>query len=733
MKMKMKKVLKKVKRFRPLIIILPIVALAVFLYFYIFKDLPNPHKLQNYNSVPLTTHILDRNGKILYEIFKDQNRTPVKLYEIPESVREATISIEDKNYYSHKGISIFSGILRALKENVVKGNLQGGSTITQQLVKGALLSPERTIRRKVREIVLALWTETVYSKDQILEMYLNQVAYGGNSYGIQEASKTYFGKDASKLTLTEAALLAGLPQAPSDYSPFVNPEFAVDRRNDVLLKMKEQEYISEEEYKKAVKTPLKVISPKTTIYAPHFVFNVKKKLEDMYGTQVVEEGGLKVTTTLDLDLQKEAEKILKESIEKQKHLRVSNGAVLATRPPTGEIIIMVGSADYFAQPYGAFNVTTALRQPGSSIKPLNYAVGIDRKIVTAASVFLDDTTCFPGPKRYCPQNYDGKFHGPVQLRFALANSYNIPAVKMLELNGVEEFIASAEAFGLTSFKEKSRYGLSLTLGAGEVRMTEMAQAFSSLANRGISKPLTDILKIEDKTGKVLYEFNDPNYVKDIKKEVRSPNSLLIDGKQVISPETAFIISHILSDNNARAATFGAGGNLVIPRKTVAVKTGTTDDKKDNLTMGYTANFLVNVWVGNNDGTPMNPAVESGSSGAAPIWNGVMKKLLENQPDVRLVRPRNVVDRYVCIDTGSSSTKNESPDPNVPADASRCSTRFEYLIKGTEGIGQAELTRQTIPVNRDTQKMTKPDDPAHEMKEMTVIKTRDGLYCVDCAH
>jgi membrane peptidoglycan carboxypeptidase len=267
-------------------------------------------------------------------------------------------------------------------------------------------------------------------------MYLNQVPYGGNSYGIQSAAKTYFGKDAKNLDLPEAALLAGLPQAPSVYSPFVNPQYAVDRRNEVLLQMKDQKYITDSQYQAAKKTPLKVTSPATTINAPHFVFKVKKELEDMFGPELVEEGGLKVTTTLDLDFQKQAEKILKDSIEKQKHLNVNNGAVLITRPPTGEIVTMVGSVDYFAQPYGAFNVTTALRQPGSSIKPLNYAVGIDQKIVTPATVFFDQDTCFPGGqgKKYCPVNYDGKYHGPVQLRFALANSYNVPAVRMLELN-----------------------------------------------------------------------------------------------------------------------------------------------------------------------------------------------------------------------------------------------------------------------------------------------------------
>jgi 1A family penicillin-binding protein len=717
------------------IIVIPLlfVVIAVSSYFFIFKDLPSPHSLQNYKVIPIASQIYDRNGKLLYEIYKDEKRTAVKLDTLPKYVSQATIAIEDKDFYSHGGVSIVSGVLRAVKEDLSKKKLQGGSTLTQQLVKNALLNQDRTIRRKLREIVLAIWTEQVFKKNQILEMYLNQVSYGGEAFGIQEASRTYYGKDAKDLTLAEAALLAGLPQAPSLYSPFVDPEAAIQRRNLVLKNMRDvkEHYITNEQYEKAVKEPLHVIKPKTEIKAPHFVFYIKQQLEKMYGAQMVEEGGLKVTTTLDLDYQEEAEKIVKDKVEAMKNLKVGNGAVLATRPATGEIIVMVGSKDYFDEPYGAFNVTTARRQPGSSIKPLNFAVGIERHLVNAATVFLDIPTCFSGgPKKYCPQNYDGKFHGPVQLRFGLANSYNIPAVKMLELNGVEPFVASAEAMGLDSLAARplDTYGLSLTLGAADVKMTEMAQAFGSFANRGINKPLVAILKIEDKTGKVLYEFKDPNFVKDIKQPLRNPNFLLIDGKRVLSPETSFIMSHILSDNYARSATFGTGSALVIPGKTVSVKTGTTDDKKDNLTIGYTPNFLVDVWVGNNDSTPMSPYVESGETGAAPIWNAVMKVLLKNQPDLRLVKPSGVVDRWVCSLTGQVQDKND--------DASKgCTTRFEYFIKGTENLPQVavQTSRETIPVNKNTGKQTNPNDPDLEMREQTVIKTKDGLYCMDCAH
>src|SRR3989338_3257971 len=462
------------------------------IYFYIFYQLPSPLSLKDYKTIPLSSHILDRNGKLLYEIYKDQKRTPVKIKDLPQYVMQSTIAIEDKDFYKHGGISFVGGILRATKDTLLKRRLQGGSTITQQLVKSALLTPERTIRRKLREIVLAYWTEAILTKDEILELYLNQVPYGGSAYGIEEAAQTYFAKKAKDLSLSEAAFLAGLPQAPSLYSPYLNPELALKRRNAVLKAMLDEKYIKQNQYDKLVKSKISIQPIKQNIKAPHFTFYVRSQIEELYGIKQVEEGGLYVTTSLDLEIQSEAEKILKEELEKIKDLRVSNGAVLVTRPPTGEIISMVGSVDYFASPSGAFNVTTALRQPGSAIKPLNYAIGLERKLVTPATVFLDIPTCFFAagqPTKYCPKNYDGVFHGVTQLRFALGSSYNILAVKMLAINGVENFVSSSSAFTMTTFKDPKKYGLSLTLGGGEVRMTEMAKAFSSFANRGIPKKL----------------------------------------------------------------------------------------------------------------------------------------------------------------------------------------------------------------------------------------------------
>ena len=696
-------------------------------FFYIFYQLPNPYKLKDFQTTPLSTQILDRNGKLLYDIYKEQNRTSIQLKNIPKFVSEATIAIEDKDFYKHGGISFFSGMLRAFKDSLLTGRVQGGSTLTQQLIKTSLLTSERTIRRKIREIILAMMTEKIYGKDEILEMYLNQVRYGGAEYGIEQASLLYFNKPAKELNLPEAAFLAGLPQAPSLYSPYLNPKLSFSRKNTVLKKMFDQKYIDKKTYDKAISQKLDIRPPKNIIKAPHFVFYIKKLLEEKYGVETVEVGGLKVTTTLDLDIQEAAEKTLKEELEKVEDLNISNGAVLVTRPPTGEILAMIGSVDYFATGSGAFNVVTAERQPGSSIKPINYAIGIDRKLVTAATVFIDSPTCFSAsgqPKGYCPVNYDGKFHGPQALRFSLGNSFNIPAVKMLAFNGVKEFVASSSAFGITSFKDPKNYGLALTLGGGEVKMTEMAQAFSSFANRGKVKKLTEILKVEDKLGKILYKFSDPNYVKDIKKPMTAPSSLSISGKNAISPETAFIISHILLDDNARSQSFGTGSYLSVSGHAVSVKTGTTDDKRDNWTIGYTPNFLTAVWVGNNDNSPMNPWLTSGVSGAAPIWNKVMKYVLKDQPDLWPIRPETVIGKQVCWDSGDLMVKKEDGTES-------CSPRFEYFIKGTEPK-EPHISKQTIAITKDD-KLAPANWPEVEMKEKTIIKDMFVNYCVDCSH
>jgi len=606
-------------------IALCVMGLFLFSSYKFVVELPSPTDIGKLNY-PLSTHMYDRNGKLLYEIYKDQNRTSTTMSSLPSYVYQATIAIEDKNFYNHEGVSLVGGILRAAKDTLLKKGLQGGSTITQQLVKSALLSPERTIERKLKEILLALWTEKLYSKNQILEMYLNQVPYGGSAYGIEEASKTYFGKKAKELTIAEAAFLAGMPQAPSLYSPYTNPDLAKNRRDEVLKKMYELNYITKEQKEAANKEEIVVTQLQSNIKAPHFVFYVKQDLEQQYGLQRVEEGGLNVITSLDLDIQQEAERILKEEVAKVGYLNISNAALLVTKPSTGEILAMVGSVDYYAQPSGAFNVTTAFRQPGSSIKPVTYALALEKGF-TSATIIDDVPTAFgiQGSAPYVPVNYDGQFHGRVPLRYALANSFNIPAVKLLNTLGVDEMVSFGKKLGITTWDDSSRFGLSLTLGGGEVYMTDMAAVFGTFANQGERVSLTGVTRIYDSRNKILFE-NKPV------------------GRRVISEETSYILSDILSDNFARRWEFGTKSALEIPGYKVAVKTGTTDMKKDNWTIGYTPDFVVSVWVGNNDNSPMNQYLASGITGAAPIWNRMMSYLLTKYGAHWYEKPEGVVEK-----------------------------------------------------------------------------------------
>ncbi|OGM03669.1 hypothetical protein A2124_03170, partial [Candidatus Woesebacteria bacterium GWB1_37_5] len=572
---------------------------------WIFWGIPFPTKLGS-QQVPVSTKLFDRKGVLIYEIYADKRSTPVELTDLPNYVWQSTIAIEDKDFYRHYGVS-FTGVMRAIYKTAVERKLQGGSTLTQQLIKNTLLTPERTLRRKIREFALTLVAETIYSKNQILEMYLNQIPYGGTAYGIGAASELYFGKNAKDLSLAEASLLSGLPVSPSRYSPFGSrPELAKERQKLVLQAMIAEGYISQEEGDTALQEELK-FAPATDFKAPHFALWVKEVLAEKYGEAVVEKGGLRVTTTLDLELQEFSETAVATEVAKLKKLDVGNGAAIVTRPATGEILAMVGSKDYFAEDEdGKVNVILAERQPGSSIKPLNYALAIRDKKITASSVLADVPTCFTvaGTSLYCPKNYDGGFHGGVQARFALGNSYNIPAVRVLALNGIENFIDFAKEMGITTWNDPSKYGLSLTLGGGEVRPYDMAEAFGVFANGGIRQPLIAILKVQDWKGEVLEEV-------DLDK-------IELSGKRVLEPETTFLISHILQDNNARSAAFGATSFLNVKNHPeVSVKTGTTNERKDNWTIGFTPYAVVATWVGNNDNSKMSGAV-SGISGASPI-------------------------------------------------------------------------------------------------------------------
>lgn len=692
--------------------IILVVGLIAATYFFILKDLPLPTRLNNANA-PQSTQIFDRNHELLYTIYDVKNQNFVPLSQIPKYMQEATIAIEDKDFYKHGAID-FRGIFRSLVSIIIHKELQGGSTLTQQLVKNSLLTPERTILRKIKEVILSFATEAIYSKAKILEMYLNQIPYGGTAYGVEAASQTFFGKDVKDLTLAQAALLAGLPEAPTTNSPFgSHPEYAKQRQEIILEDMYEQKYITKKQRDAAIKEPLKYQNFANNISAPHFVLYVKDLLIQKYGEETVEKGGLQVITSLDSKIQEETQNDVTQNVDGLKGYRVSNGAALVTNPATGEILAMVGSKNYFDEKNdGNVNVTLALRQPGSSIKPINYAVGLIRGY-TAATDFIDGPICFPTiqNQQYCPVNYDGKWHGVIQMRYALGNSINIPAVKMLELNGVPAMIATASAMGITTFTQPERYGLSLTLGGGEVTMLEMAQAYGVFANNGYRISLHPVLKVTNSHGKVLDSYNPPS----------SP----IFGKKILPEGVSFIISDILADNNARTMEFGANSALRVANQTVSVKTGTTNDLRDNWTIGYTPDYVVATWVGNDDNTPMSN-IASGITGAAPIWHDIMTYLLKDKTPHPFSRPPGVIQKKICSLSGLVPPPDGTPN--------RCETRFEYFISGTEPIKVDDST-QTVSIDKSTQDLAKPGQTDNvEQKPEVVIKDATGEnYCVTCPH
>lgn len=585
------------------------------------KDLPSPDTVVRNSGY--STKIFDRNGTLLYDVFADERRTPVTIAQVPDYMKKATIAVEDKDFYKHTGFDPLTP-LRIVWNVVTKHRVVGGSTLTQQLVKNRLLSSERTVTRKFKELVLSMEIERRFSKDQILQMYLNEAPYGGTAWGVGAASEVYFNKPVKDLTLVESAVLAGLPQRPSAYSPLSGkndtdgtPLWQV-RAKGVLRRMREDGDISPELEKEAIAqfADMKFSKQAFSIKAPHFVFYVKDILESMYGEDLVEKGGLRVTTSLDLPFQEKAQEIVAHEIGNVKKYNITNGAAIVMDPNTGEIFSMVGSKDYFAKDYdGQFNVVVdGLRQPGSSIKPVTYLMAL-RKGYTPASMVLDTPTTFPGgegQKDYEPKNYDGKFHGPVSVRQALASSLNLPAVKLLALVGVDTMLQQAYDMGFVTLESTAanlrKFGLSVTLGGGEIHLIDTATAYSAFANGGYRVQPVAILRVEDKNGKVLFD----------QKQVQ--------GKQVMTPEESFLINHILSDNNARLLTFGQNSLLNFGGKAIAVKTGTTNNRKDNWTVGWSRSTIVGVWVGNNDNSEMTN-VASGVTGASPIWRKIMNETI----------------------------------------------------------------------------------------------------------
>ncbi|HPJ17125.1 MAG TPA: PBP1A family penicillin-binding protein [Candidatus Woesebacteria bacterium] len=628
--------------FGSLVGILSIYFLFLVIFAWFSKDLPSPNKVVRRDG--FSTRILDRNGEVIYDVYKDAKIMPVVWEEIPDSLKNATVAVEDKDFYKHQGFDILTP-LRMVKNVFVFKKLTGGSTLTQQLVKNVLLTSERSVTRKIREFILAVQIEAKYKKSEILLMYLNEVPYGGSARGVGAAAEQYFGKKVKDLSLTESVILAGLPQRPNTYSPFSKtPKAYVDRSAHVINRMVEDGYISQEVAKTTLEEVknFKFYENTSKLAAPHFVFWVKDILAEKYGDEMVEGGGLKVTTSLDLKIQEKTQQIVSEEIDKAEKMGISNGAAVVMDPTNGQVLAMVGSRGYNSdKTEGRFNVVTqALRQPGSAIKPITYLMAL-RRGMSPSTMIMDTPVSFPipGQKDYSPQNYNGKFNGPMSLRNALGNSINTIAVKLLAQVGVENMLKQAFEMGLTTLEPTpenlKRYGFAVTLGGAEVRMIDLARGYCSFANQGKLPEMAAVLKVEDKSGKVLEEYRQ------------------IEGKQVMSPQEAFLISNILADNSARELTFGAVNGLIIPNYQVAVKTGTTNDKKDNWAIGWTPNVLTAVWVGNNDNTAMLK-VASGVSGASPIWKRIMTELVKTRPKQDFPIPDKIVSVEVDKVSGYNS-------------------------------------------------------------------------------
>ncbi len=582
------------------------------------RDLPNPEGITDRGQTQ-STKIYDSTGThLLYEI-GDVHRTLIPLDKVSSFITHATLAAEDDQFYKHHGIA-WTGIVRGLILKPLTGSrAQGGSTITQQLIKNSILSSERTLQRKVKEAVLAVELEQRFSKDKILEMYLNEIPYGNRNYGVEAAAQQYFGTSASNVSIAQAALLAALPQAPSYYSPYGSHVDELKHRQEYIIgRMADLGMISPEEADRAKKEKLEFTPPRENILAPHFIFYVKEQLDKEFGERVVEQGGLKVITTLDMRLQTIAEESLKKRQEALKKLNASNAALVAINPKNGDVLSMVGSIDYFNEEIdGNVNVAVRYRSPGSSIKPFVYGAAF-AKGYTPDTMLLDALTDFG--KGYMPRDYDLKERGPLTMRQALSNSLNIPAVQTLYLAGVKNATAFAQKMGLSSLTDPDRYGLSLVLGGGEVTLLDETSAYGVFANDGIRFPVRSILRVED-AKEVLFDSS----------------KVQVTGTEAIDPQVARLVTDVLSDNSARALVFGTNTPLQLGSRPVAAKTGTTQEFRDGWTMGFTPSLVAGVWVGNNDNSTMNKRAD-GVVVAAPIWNDFMKQALAGTPIEQFVKP-----------------------------------------------------------------------------------------------
>ncbi|CAN5143200.1 hypothetical protein BH09PAT2_BH09PAT2_08200 [soil metagenome] len=626
------------------IIVMMIIPIATYAYFV--RDLSSKENIINKKNAGVI--LLDRNGKPFFTLFDANAKNPVTFKDIPKHTTQAFVAIEDREFYTHSGFSI-RGLGRAVRENVTSESFaQGGSTITQQLIKNAILSADKQLLRKYQELVLAVELERRYSKDDILEMYLNTIYFGEGSFGLQDASQKYFSKDAKELTLGESALLAGLIQAPSALSPISgNLQAALKRKNLVLQEMQEQGYISEIVKKQAQAEKIQIHPSSTAINqeAVHFALMVQDMLIQEYGEQRVAQSGFEVKTTLDLDLQKKAQLAVENQVQKLTTSKVTNGAAVVIDPKTGQILALVGSHDWNDESNGRINMALHPRQPGSSFKPIIYAKALDDHIITTSTKIDDKPVKFG---TYEPFNYDHKFRDSVLIRYALANSLNIPAVHVLDMLGVKKGVEFARTMGLTTLTDDADYGLSLVLGSAEVPLVEMTNAYATFANGGVWNEYSTFTEVRDKDGTSVLEKDKAT-------------------RQVLSEGAAYLISSILSDNKARSDTFGGALNF---SREAAVKTGTTNDYKDALTIGYTPQVVVGVWIGNNDNTPMTSI--AGSLGAAPIWRQIMEAYLQGKPIESVQKPlTEIVDEKVCLEDG------------MKVEYATSSAFVEYFLRGTK--------------------------------------------------
>ena len=670
---------------------------------YFSKDLPDPNKLID-RTVAESTKIYDRKGEtLLYEIHGDQKRTSVELSDISQYVKWATLSAEDKHFYEHHGINVFSIIQAVVIDPLLGKGIRGGSTLTQQFVKNAILTNEKRVSRKIKEWILSYQIEKKFSKDQILKMYFNEIPYGSVVYGVEAASQYFFNKSAKDLTLAESAVIAGIPQAPTRLSPFgshLDQLFA--RQRWILDEMVDQGYITKDEAEKAKTEEIKFAernAEDTGMIAPHFVMYIKELLAEKFGDKAVEQGGMKVITTLDLDKQKIAEDIIKEKAEKNLEWEATNAALVSIDAKTGQILAMVGSKDFFNKEIdGQVNVAIRPRQPGSSIKPMAYASAIEKGFTTE-TILWDVKTVFPtatGP--YSPLNYNLKENGPVTMRKALAGSLNIPAVKTLYLAGVEYVKGNLMKLGYSTINEKTQCGLSLVLGGCEVTLLDHTAAYTALARDGERSFSAAILKITDKDGKTLEEF-----------EKRT--------EKVFSENTARSIDSIMSDNNARAYIFGTNNSLTLPGRPVAAKTGTTNDFKDAWAIGFTPSIVTGVWVGNNNGKEMKTGAD-GSMIAAPIWQAYMTAILKDQPVESFKEPAGLADSLKPILRGQMS-----PETEVEIDKATGKLATAYTPPSYREKKKFREVHDTLYyVNKDFPNGPAPENPAQEDPMFTPWET-----------